>query len=260
VKSRRIPGLAALSLCASVLCSAAVSEAIPTSELLARSRAATARGDHNASARALEELVAAGVDDVTVLYDLGTAYAQAGRYGEAIYRFEQVVRRQVFDGDAQHNLRATRLRLAHRDAERTGRAVAETSLPLRVALGEVLPLDASVALAVLAQLGLFAGLWVARRRRGEAARIAGVSTAALFALTAVFAVSVVVARVGADVPAVVLRDGVRLLGAPAEDAIAGEAVREGERVSLVDRTGTFARVRTPAGQAGWVRIRDVGAL
>lgn len=58
----------------------------------------------------------------------------------------------------------------------------------------------------------------------------------------------------------VLRDGVRLLGAPTEDAIAAEPVREGERVLWVERLGTFARVRTVDGKQGWVRGRDVGAL
>ena len=249
----------ALIMCA-VLCSAQHAEAIPTSELLSRSRASAQRGDWNNSARSLEELVAAGVDDNTVLYDLGTAYANAGRYGEAIWRLEQVVRRQVFDGDAQHNLRATRLRLAHRDAERSGRAVAETSLPFKTALAETLPMDAAVALAVLAQLAVIASLWVARKRKGEAARIGGVASAALSGAIAVFALSVLVARTSVEPASIVLRDGVRLLNAPAEDAIAGEAVREGERVVYVEKQGTFARVRTVEGRGGWVRVRDVGAL
>ncbi len=237
-----------------------LAEAIPTTELLSRSRAAATRGDWNTSARALEELVSAGVDDNSVLYDLATAYANAGRYGEAIWRLEQVVRRQVFDADAQHNLRATRLRLAHRDAERSGRAVAETSLPLKTALAEVLPMDAAVALAVLAQLAVIASLWVARKRKGEGARIGGVASASLFGALAAFSLAVLVARMGAEPAGVVLRDGVRLLGAPTEDAIATEPVREGERVLWVERLGTFARVRTVDGKQGWVRGRDVGAL
>jgi hypothetical protein len=248
-----------LIVCA-VLLGVPSAEAIPTSELLSRSRAAAQRGDWNTSARSLEELVAAGVDDNTVLYDLGTAYANAGRYGEAIWRLEQVVRRQVFDGDAQHNLRATRLRLAHRDAERSGRAVAETSLPLKTALAEVLPMDSAVALAVLAQLAVIASLWLARKRKGEAARIGGVASAALAGAIAAFALAVLVARTSVEPASIVLRDGVRLLNAPAEDAIAGESVREGERVVFVEKQGTFARVRTVEGKVGWVRARDVGAL
>ncbi len=256
MSARRLATLVA----AVVLSASLAASAVTTTELVARSRAAAARGDWNASARALEELVAAGVDDSVVLYDLGTAYANAGRFGEAIHRFEQVVRRQVFDGDAQHNLRATRLRLAHRDAERTGRAVAETSLPLKTALGEVLPLDAAVLAAVLAQLAVLASLWIARRRSSEASRIGGISAAALFGLCGLFALSVLWARSGAEPAAIVLRDGVRLLDAPAEDAIGGENVREGERVFSTERTGTFARVRTVSGKQGWVRARDVGAL
>ena len=236
-----------------------VASAVPTRELLSQSRAAATRGDWNASARSLEELVAAGVDDSSVLYDLGTAYANAGRYGEAIWRFEQAARRQVFDGDAQHNLRATRLRLAHRDAERSGRAVAETALPYRTALAESLPMDAAVALAVLAQIAVIASLWVARKR-AEGARIGGVASAALFGLVAAYALAVLVARAGEEPASIVVRDGVRLLSNPAEDAIAGEALREGDRVFSTDKTGTFVRVRTVEGKQGWVRSRDVGSL
>lgn len=253
-------GRAVLLACVVTCTTPSTVEAVATSELLARSRAAAQRGDWNSCARALEELVAAGVDDNTVLYDLGTAYAHAGRYGEAIWRFEQVVRRQVFDGDAQHNLRATRLRLAHRDAERSGRAVAEASLPWKTVLAEALPMDAAVLLAVLAQLVVFAGWLLARKGRGEATRIGGVASAVLAGAIAAFALSVLVARTSLEPAAIVLRDGVRLLSAPAEDAIAGDFVREGERVVLVDRQGTFARVRTVEGKMGWMRARDVGAL
>ncbi len=61
--------------------------AIPPAELAARAQAAEARGDVPAATRALEELVAAGVDSDGVLYNLGTVYARGERYGEAIWCF-----------------------------------------------------------------------------------------------------------------------------------------------------------------------------
>lgn len=237
-----------------------VAHAVSTTELLARSRAAATAGDWNASARALEELIAAGVDDSDVRYDLGTAYANAERYGEAIWCFELVGRREWLRSDAQHNLRAARLRLAHRDAERTGRAVAEQSLPWRETLGETMPIDSAFRLAIFGQLVLFASIWVFRKRRTEALRIASVCVLVLASATTGFAWSVLGARASSAASGVVKRDGVKLLAQPAEDAIAGEAVREGERLTLLDRTGTFVRVRSLSGTQGWISLRSIGEL
>jgi hypothetical protein len=233
---------------------------VSTAELVGRSRAAAVAGDWNASARALEELVAAGIDETDVRYDLGTAYANAGRYGEAIWCFEWVIRREWLRSDAQHNLRASRLRLAHRDAERTGRAVAEQSLPWRETLGELVPADAAVAAALVSQLLLFAAVWVFRKRRTEALRIAAVCVIVVASSATVLSWSILAARSQSSAAAIVKRDGVRLLAEPSEDAIAGEAVREGERVSLVEKTATFVRARTLSGLQGWLRMRDIGEL
>ncbi len=247
-------------VCAATWLAAGSADALTTQELLARSRTAASAGDWNTAARALEELVAVGVDDSDIRYDLGTAYANAERYGEAIWCFELVSRREWLRSDAQHNLRAARLRLAHRDAERTGRAVAEQSLPWRETLGETMPADTAVALALMAQLVLFLGIWVFRKRRTEALRIAAVCVMVLAGFSTVFVWSVLAAQTQATPSGIVKRDGVRLLAQPSEDAIAGEVVREGERFAVIDRTGTFVRIQSLTGTQGWIRLRDVGAL
>ncbi|MDP3276164.1 MAG: hypothetical protein Q8Q09_13275 [Deltaproteobacteria bacterium] len=251
--------LSCWGLALSLLLSASVAGAVPAAELAQRAQQASARGDHQAAARSLEELVAAGFDGNDVLYQLGTVYSLAGRYGEAIWRFEQVTRRSLLDGQAQHNLRATRLRMAHRDAERTGRAVAEAARPWRVVIAESAPLDVAVGTAIMAQLAMLAALWFARRR-GESQRIAGISVAALSALATCAALAVVVCQGTVAHTGVVLRDGVRLLDHGADDALGTEALREGERVELLGEEATFVRVRASTGSQGWVRQRDVGAL
>lgn len=244
-----------------VLCVSSSAWAVPASELVQRSRAAAAREDWNAAARSLEELVSAGIDSSDVLYDLGTIYAHAGRYGEAIWRLKQVLRRSPFAFDAQHNLRATRVRLAHRDAARSGRAVVETAVPFGTWLAELLPLDWAVSFALACQLGMLMGwLWFRRRRMGEIGRVAGVTAMVLLAAGWLVSASVTVARQVTPSAVIVLRDGVRLLRAPAADAIADVPVREGEQLELLDRQGVFARVRVPGGATGWLATRDLGAL
>ena len=252
--------LAAGLLCALALAGAGAAWAVPARELVAKAQAAEARKEWGEAARALEELVAAGVDSNDVLYDLGTVYANGERYGEAIWCLERVVRRSPAELDAQKNLRAARVRLARRDASRSGRAVVETSPPWKVQLGELLPLSVSVPWVVLAELVVI-GAWFARRRtHHELGRVGATVVIILAALGGLFGLSVVVARRTSPPAAIVLRQGMRLLQTARVDGIPDESVREGERVELTRREGEFVRVRTLAGKSGWLRARDVGEL
>lgn len=239
---------------------AGAAHAVSPAELLSRATRAEASGDVPGAIAAMEELTAAGVDGSAALYDLGTLYTRAERYGEAVWCFERVLRREPWSLRAQKNLRATRIRLARRDAGRTGTAVVETQPPTRTVIGELLPLDLAVPLAVLAQLAALA-LWFARRRaKGELARVGLAAATALTLTVALGVVAVITARRSIPPGAVVLRDGLRLRRAPRVDAIPEGALREGERVDVLTRDGEFVRVRTIAGRAGWLAGRDLGAL
>ena len=240
---------------------ASLASAVPARDLMTRAQSAAARQDWNDSARALEEIVAAGIDSTDVLYDLGTVYARAGRYGEAIWRLEQVNRRTPFASDAQQNLRASRLRLAHRDAGRSGRAVVETATPWAVTLAELLPLDWAVMLTLACELIALATLTARRRRStGEVTRVSAAAAGIVVTGAALFFGAIVVARQFDPQAAIVLHDGLRLMREPAADSIAEASVREGERVEVLRHDGVFERVRTPSGEQGWLSARDLGAL
>lgn len=234
--------------------------AVPPGQLAERARAAEERGDYATAARSLEELVAAGVDSSDVLYNLGTVYAMSERYGEAIACFERVLLRSPGHLSARRNLRATRVRLARRDAARTGRAVVETNPPLGVQLGELLPYGYAVPLVLLAELALL-GAWVARRRATtELARVGAAAGMALSLGVGVFGVAVVAARRARPPAAIVLHGGLRLLQSARVDAVPEGPVREGERVETLRREGEFTRVKTPSGSVGWLASRELASL
>ena len=251
---------AACGVAVALLVIGMTAEAVPARELAARAASAEARQDWNAAARALEELRAAGLGSSDVLYDLGTVYVQAERYGEAIYCLEQVVRRAPWSFAAQRNLRAARVRLARRDAARTGRAVVELQPPPGVQLGEALPYDVVVPVVVLAELLVLAAWWYRRRSTSELRRVGAAVVLILAAVVGAAGLVVVVARRLSSPAAIVLRDGLRLLQTPRNDAIPDEPVREGERVDVARHEGEFVRVRTLAGHVGWLAGRDVGML
>ncbi len=234
--------------------------AVPPSELARRAVAAEASGDFATAARSLEELAAAGADSTDVLYDLGTVYSRAERYGEAVWCFERVLLRAPWHFSARKNLRATRVRLARRDAARSGRAVVETQPSLSVQLGETLPMRHAVSLVVLAELAVIA-LWFARRRAStEVARVGATAALALSVIVGASGVVIVSARGARPASAIVLRGGLRMLQAPRVDGIPEGAVREGERVEVTRHESGYARVKSVGGALGWIAERDLGAL
>ncbi len=244
---------------AAMLC-ASPAHAVNARELMTHALQAEGHGDLATAAHDLEELAAAGFDGDAVVYDLGTVYARAERYGEAVWCFERVLRRAPLAWEARQNLQATRVRLARRDAGRSGRAVVEQAVPLRVQVGELVPLGWSVALGVLGQLGVV--LAVLRRRRGtsELARV-GATVALVLSLCASLAsLGLVVARRTLPAESVVLHGGLRLLQSARVDAIPDAPVREGERVVRVARDGMFTRVRTLGGASGWLDGAELGDL
>jgi hypothetical protein len=251
-------GLAAVVLAASL--AGASAWAVPPGELVERALDAEEAGDLPGATRSLEELVAAGVDSDGVLYDLGTVYARGERFGEAVWCFERVLLRAPGDLSARRNLRATRVRLARRDAARSGRAVVETQPPLSVQIGELLPYGVSVPLVVVAELLVMGALVARRKAKSELQRVGATAALALALLVGAFGLSVVVARSQRPHAAIVLRGGLQLLQAPRSDGIPEAAVREGERVEVTSRAGAFTRVRAPSGAVGWLATRDLGAL
>lgn len=234
--------------------------AVPPAELARRAVAAEASGDLSTAARAFEELLAAGVDSTDVLYDLGTVYVRAERYGEAVWCFERVLLRAPWHLSARKNLRATRVRLARRDAARTGRAVVETQPSLAVQFGELLPLRHSVSLVVLAEIALIA-LWFSRRRaHTEVARVGASAGIALSVLVAAHGVAIVAARGERPPSSIVLRGGLRMLQSPRVDGIPDAALREGERVEVTRRESGYVRVKSASGAMGWLSSRELGPL
>lgn len=257
MSARRRLGAIAL-LC--VAMASATAGAVPAAELVHRAAEAEAHDDLAGASRALEELVAAGVDGVDVLYDLGTVYTRAERYGEAVWCFERALRERPWSLSTQKNLRATRVRLARRDASRTGRAVVEQSQPWSVQLGELLPVDLAVALTILAECAGLAAWWGRRRARHELARVGATVAMILVGCVAAFGASVVTARRSSPPSAIVLHGGLRLRQSARVDGIPDEAVREGERVDVVRAEGEFVRVQTSSGKSGWLSARDLGRL
>ena len=75
----------------------------PHDETFDRAGEAYARGEYVSAAELYEQLIAEGVREGAVFYNLGNAYFQQGRYGPAIANFERALRRSPRAETAQRN-------------------------------------------------------------------------------------------------------------------------------------------------------------
>jgi tetratricopeptide (TPR) repeat protein len=245
------------------LCIAPLAAALPSPapcradtqrRIFERAGEAFARGDYDTAARLYEELIAQGIDDPDVTYDLGLAHARRGAHGRAIRWFERTLRLQPGADDARRGIAASQAALGARRAQRDGEAVVPARPAFREAAVASVSEDAlAVAVLVLCALSFaLLAVWCSSAR--EPVRLAAAIGAPLVAVAFVVAALGLLQKRGAfdeGEAAVVVTEDVSLREAPDPRAAHRSYVREGERVRVVARDGDWMRVHAPGGREGW---------
>lgn len=198
------------------------------------------------------EVVAAGVRDPQVYYNLGNACFKAGRLGEAVLWYERALRLAPRDPDIRANLRFADELLPDKVGEAGGAGQRLEDLYLFPTLDE---LSAVFSLCFLATWGL--GGWrLWRRTWGAWWRLA--VFAAGCSLAAVSGAWLGARLYGqAQARAVVLEAEVTARSAPDPQQTPVFVVHEGTRMELARSEGEWALVRLPSGLGGWVPAEAV---
>lgn len=228
-----------------------------------RANTAYFQGDYEAAVRDYDLLIESGVDDPDVCYNLATAHARLGNYGQAIRYYERTLRLRPGDDDARTGLGKATDALGRARAEEEGEATLETRPSFTESL--VRPFSENVLAWLVIALDLLAfGLLIAFRFvKAEAGRVGlGVAIPIAFVL---FALSLgglaIKSRMFADGdPAVVVGKEPVLREGPDPRAATRSRVHEGERVEVLAEDGPFVQVRFANGRAGWMSKADVGAI
>ncbi len=236
-------------------------QALP--DLFEQGNAAFFRGDYTTAIARYEALVDAGVDDPDVHYNLGTAYARAGRCGHAIAAFERSLKRSAGDDAAEANLQTCQAQLGRRRAQRDGEATVQTRPPWADAVLRGISIDVLAWIALVLNTLLFGVLIVRRWVRRDIVHTALAVSAWLLALClGIAALSLAVKaewfREGSA--AIVVREDAPLREGPDPRARTRAQGREGEPARIVQREGSFVRVRLLRGPEGWMQRADVGAI
>jgi tetratricopeptide (TPR) repeat protein len=255
------PGLAWL-LAALLAVAPSIARADDLADVFRRGNEAYSRGDFAGATSEHERLLELGVRDADVFYNLGTAYARAGRQGRAIAAFERSLRLRPGDAEAIASLERSRAILASRRAEREGEAEVESGRPVGEAVFGGVSVDSLAVLLLVLVTALFALLAAFPFVRREDVRLAiGIATPLLGIAAAVAGLGLAIRSGALDegTPAIVVRERAPLREGPHDDAQERARGHEGERVWIVARDGEWVRV-TAGARTGWLPSADVVAL
>ncbi len=234
--------------------------ALAGAEPLDRARAgdeAFYKGDYAAAAKAYREALAGGADDADLYYNLGTAEAQAGRVGPAIWAFEQALRLRPGHADAAHNLEQIRQVAVQKGVGQAG--------DVRV----ILPGDDDLGTGLLTAFHprtltwLFVGAWAAafallvllRRVRDGVGRTAVAFGSVLAFLGAFAAGGLLAGRIFLVEPAryaVVVGDAADVRAGPADRYRPMARVLAGVKVRVLGADERWQHVDLPDGSSGWL--------
>lgn len=209
-----------------------------------RANDAYEHGDFETAINAYEQLIAEGVTQAPVFYNLGNAYYRANNLGAAIANYERALQLDPAYEAARRNLDFCVARTERQWGRPLPPAWQESLLMWH---GNWTP-QAVYRLAMLSWLALWAllalRLWIPNKRLTQAAIVMALAAAA-FATSAY-------AKFHPPLMAVAMQDHTPVRYGVGESQTMNFELLRGDRVVVDIRRGGWARVRNADGQRGWV--------
>lgn len=203
-------------------------------------------GRWDAAAQGYRALVDQGVDDATVWYNLGNAYAQMDDLGRSRACYERALRRNPRDADARANLAVLERRLVDKAPD-------DDLLTTIARLFTLNELAVATSAAWFVTTGLTA-LWL-RRRREWLGWVAALSVGLLLGCGGLYATAAMHAP-----RAVVIPSEVKLFNGPGRDYTASISLHAGARVDVLKAEGDWREVGAMNRVRGWVRAEQLETL
>jgi tetratricopeptide (TPR) repeat protein len=212
-------------------------------------------GDYEGAVDAFSRIVAAGVDDAAVHYNLANSYFKSGRLGFAIYHYRRAHALAPRDGDIAANLEYARFLALDALEEGARTDLRVESWPDRVSSEEVFRLSA--ALWILAAVAAI--LWQILAQGELFWRRSMMVLAILWAVSfaAAWAVGYRASRVD---EAVVLPPEARVLSGPGDSFDMAFVLHEGAEVVVEGQRGSWTEISLPGDLRGWISSEWIARL
>ncbi len=245
---RRARGTVAFLL---VTCCVVVAAAVVPDSEFERGNQAYEAGEFDQARQAYESVIAAGIDDPRVEYNLGNVYWRLGQIGRAILHYERARRLAPTDREILGNLALAGERVVDRVVPPP-----QPSSPVRkwTALQDRIGFDSQLVL-VLSLVWVIGGLlaW-AGARRGQVSAALGWAVAAAVVCAAFAALSwwSTYCRQRPANQAVILEAAIDVLAGPKADQATLFVAHEGLVVDVRDRRGAWIEIGALNGLGGWI--------
>ena len=201
-----------------------------------------------------ESLLARGIDNSDLLFNLGNAYAKSDQLIEAVIAYERALRLNPSDEDVLNNLEIVRAKL---DPNAAKGSLATPDAPLTAADAfapwvALLPRGFAAWTLLVGNAVFWLGLWLPWRRLTILTIGGGLAVASALLLVAQ-------AVVESDDVAIVRRPTTLREGPRPQFRSAGSAPA-GTRVRIIDDNGNWREVQRDDGTTGWVPVNDLSVL
>ena len=216
-------------------------------------------GRYAEAAEQYKALVAQGVEDGTLCYNLGNAYFKSGRLGLAVLHYERALRKMPGDADTKANLEFANSLIAD--------VIERPELPPVISwmVDFYRAMDPSWCAGLLSLAFILGGAAVSVlvMARWPRLRAPAIYTVVLAAIVAAVSAGILAGKVysAADrVDAIVLVASSDVRSGPGETNPQLVEIHEGLKVRVVGSREGWLQVSLPNGITGWVREEHVGVI
>lgn len=214
-------------------------------------------GRLNEAVSAYKQLIAMGIENGWLHYDLGNALFRQGKLGESILEYERALKYLPRFDDLRHNLDYARSLIVDEELRPT---VSQGAVGFLINLHQALNLRESLILFVVLWwlLAMVIALgWIMRWRD----RLS-ILRRVLYVLVLVGLVSTALTVVESETThyGVVLVPAIEVKTGPGDDYSVTFELHEGTTVRLDEARGGWVRIRLPNGLLGWMPIESLGVV
>ncbi len=213
-----------------------------------------AAGEYQAARDRYLEVVAGGMEDAWLFYNLGNAWFKSGELGKAILWYERARRLEPRDPDILHNLRFAKTIKRDRDPEPGHRFYTAMARVLHHPTLDELSAAFSALLLALFLLGL---VWLRRGRQMTSGWLAGVIVCSSLLLVNTVVLSARMYHHYTVTEAIVIYPQARARSGPDERQTPVFLVHEGTKVRIDRQQEDWLLIRLPNGLRGWLERRKV---
>jgi tetratricopeptide (TPR) repeat protein len=212
-------------------------------------------GKFDAAYQTFQELIAQGIDDPTVHYNLGNAAFKSGRLGEAIYFYRRAHALAPRDEDVIANLEYARFLALDATGDETRTDRRSEGWAQRIRPEEILrwaPWIFSLAafVAIVSQLS---------RRLGPGARRIALALLVFWGITCAAGAGLAMWTAG-DPEAVVLAKEAQVRNGPGTTFATAFVLHEGAEVVIEGERGEWIEISLPGDLHGWIEAKQVARL